>query len=184
MPEQGSAPQGTGQGMGQGSAAQPARVVAPIKKEVGEIIDHVQKLSAQVARRAYAIFEENGRKVGLDLAHWLQAESELLHPIHLKLAELPDVITVRAEVPGFTTKDLDVRVEPRRLTIAGKREATEDRSYGRIPWFERCSDQILRIVDLPAEIDTAKAAASLKDGVLKLELPKAVVAKKVPIESL
>lgn len=62
----------------QGSAARPAREVGPIKKGIGEIINHVQALSTQVARRAYEIFEESGRKVGLDLAHWLQAEAELL----------------------------------------------------------------------------------------------------------
>lgn len=162
----------------QGTAARPAREVTPIKKEVGEIIDHVQKLSTELARRAYEIFEENGRKIGLDLAHWFQAESELLHPIHVRIAESDEAITVRAEVPGFEAKDLDIRLEPRKLMIAGKRGASE----GKAACFERCSDQILRVVNLSAEVDTTKAVATLKDGVLKLELPKVVVAKKVPIE--
>lgn len=164
-----------------GSAARPVREVSPIRKEVGEILDHAQKLSTQIARRAYEIFEENGRKVGLDMANWFQAESELLHPVHIKVAELNDAITVRAEIPGFTAKDVDVRLEPKRVTIAGKRESTEP---GKSPFFERCSDQIYRVVDLPAEVDTTRPIAILKDGVLKLELPKLVVAKKVPVESL
>lgn len=163
----------------QGTAARPAREVTLIKKEVGEIIDHVQKLSAEVARRAYEIFEENGRKVGLDLAHWFQAESELLHPVHIRVSEADEAITIRAEVPGFGVKDLDLRLEPRKVIIAGKREA----SGGKAACFERCSDQLLRIVNLSAEVDTNKAVATLKDGILKLELPKAVVAKKVPIET-
>lgn len=163
----------------QGTATRPAREVTPIKKEVSEIIDHVQKLSAEVARRAYEIFEENGRKVGLDVAHWFQAESELLHPVHIRVAETNEAITVRAEVPGFGVADLDVRLEPRKVVIAGKRQVTE----GKAATFERCSDQILRVVNLSAEVDTTKAVATLRDGVLKLELPKVIVAKKVPIET-
>ena len=164
----------------QATAARSAREVTPIKKEVSEIIDHVQKLSAEVAHRAYEIFEENGRKVGLDLAHWFQAESELLHPVHVRVAETNEAITVRAEVPGFGADDLDIRLEPRKVMIAGKRQASE----GKAAAFERCSDRILRTVNLSAEVDTTKAVATLKDGVLKLELPKLIVAKKVPIETV
>jgi HSP20 family protein len=163
----------------QGTAARATREVRPIKKEVGEIIDHVQKLSAEVAHRAYEIFEESGRKVGLDLAHWFQAESELLHPVHVRVAETTEASTVRAEVPDFEAKDLDVRLEPRKVMIAGKWQATE----GTPACFERCSDQILRVVNLSAEVDTTKAVAMLKDGILKLELPRVIVAKKVPIET-
>lgn len=166
----------------QATAAQPAREPSPIKKEVNEILDHVQKLSTQIAHRAYEIFEENGRKMGFDLAHWLQAESELFHPVHLKVSETPDYVTVRAEVPGFNADEIDVRLEPRRVTIAGKRQ-TETPEAGKPSAFERCSDQIYRVIDLPAEVATERAVCVLKDGVLKLQLPKAVVAKKVPVET-
>jgi HSP20 family protein len=164
----------------QGIAAQPAREVSSIKKEVGEILDRVQNLSTQIARRAYEIFEENGRKVGLDLAHWFQAEAELLHPIHLRVSESPEAITVRAEVPGFGAKDLEVSIEPWRLIITGKREAKE------VPGtvcFERCPDRILRVVDLLSEVNAGKALATLKNGILEVVMPKVSVAKKVPIES-
>jgi HSP20 family molecular chaperone IbpA len=166
----------------QGSAAKPAREVSPIKKEFNEIVDHIQKLSGQIARRAYQLFEENGRKMGLDLAHWFQAESELLHPVHLSVLESAESITVRAEVPGFTVKDLEVSVEPWRVTITGKREAKEERTAKKMVYTERCSDEILRIVDLPEEVNPDKVVATLKDGILELDLPKASPTKKVPIE--
>jgi HSP20 family molecular chaperone IbpA len=40
----------------------------------------------------------------------------------------------------------------------------------------------MRVVNLPADIDTSKATATLKDGVLNLELPKAAHAKAVRVE--
>ncbi len=38
------------------------------------------------------------------------------------------------------------------------------------------------MIDLPAEVDTGKVTATLKDGVLELEMRKAAPAKKVKIE--
>ena len=48
---------------------------------------------------------------------------------------------------------------------------------------ERCSDQILRVIDLPVDVEAAKAAATLQDGVLELKMPKAAPAKKIAIAS-
>lgn len=44
-------------------------------------------------------------------------------------------------------------------------------------------DQILRVIDLPAEVDAANASATLKNGLLELTLPKLVPAKKIAIEA-
>jgi HSP20 family molecular chaperone IbpA len=41
----------------------------------------------------------------------------------------------------------------------------------------------MRIVDLPASIDAAKATATLKNGVLHLTLPKAARAKTIEVKS-
>ena len=88
-----------------------------------DLLDRVQDVSNSIARRAFEMFEDRGRAFGHDLEDWLRAESEFLHPIHLDIAESDDAVTVRAEVPGFSAKELDVGVEPHRLTISGKREA-------------------------------------------------------------
>ena len=90
---------------------------------------------------------------------------------------------MRAEVPGFTTNDLEVSVEPECLTITGKRETKEEREKeGKVVYSERCADEILRVIDLPAAVDPTKVTATLKDGVLDLEMPKAAPAKKIKVE--
>ena len=35
---------------------------------------------------------------------------------------------------------------------------------------EWCADQILRAIDLPADVDTSKVNATLKDGILTIDL--------------
>jgi HSP20 family protein len=147
-----------------------------------DLFDRIQDLSNSIARRAFEIFEHRGRALGRDLEDWLRAESELLHPVHLDVAESADAVTVRAEVPGFTAKELEVGVEPRRLTISGKRETSEEHTSKKTIYTEQCSNQIYRAIDLPAEVDTSKVTASLKNGVLELSMPKAAKAQKVKVQ--
>ena len=105
-------------------------------------------------------------------------------PVHVSITESEDDLEVKAEVPGFNEKEIEVSVEPCRLTITGKRETRKDKEKkGKAVYSELCSDQIMRIVDLPASVDTGKATATLKNGVLHLTLPKAARAKTIEVKS-
>jgi HSP20 family protein len=165
------------------TAMQPAKAPVAVKQSAtGDVFDRIQQIYDSIARRAFEIFENNGRWLGHDLEHWFSAESELLHPVHLEMAESDDNLTVRAEVPGFSTKELEINVEPHKITILGKHEAQEESKKGKTIYSERCATEILRVVDLPAEVDSMKVSATLKDGVLNIELPKAPLAKPVRIQ--
>jgi HSP20 family protein len=170
--------------MAEAATMQRAKEGASVKLTKGEdIFDRLQKLSDSISRRAFEIFESNGGIFGRDLDDWFRAESEVLHPVHIDLTESDSALAVRAEVPGFSAKELQVSLEPGgRLTIAGKRETKEERKGEKTVYRERCADEILRVIDLPSEVDADKTTGGLKDGVLTLEMPKAAPAKKVPIE--
>jgi HSP20 family protein len=144
-----------------------------LKDDPAQLIEIVPDLSDLIACRAFEIFEDNGRLFGRDLDNWLQAEAEFLHPLHIEVSETPEALTVHADVPGFEEKDLKINVEPRRVTIAGKRKAKNESKSGKTIYCETCSDQIRRVVDLPAAVVVKKAKTRVKDGVLELDLPKA-----------
>jgi len=160
------------------STPTPLKLVTP-----GEILDRMQRISDSVARRAFEIFEGNGGIFGSDWDNWFKAEQQLLHPVHIEVSEKDNEVLIRAETPGFTANDLEVNLEGRRLTVAGKRETKEERKDEKTIYSERCSDEILRVIDLPADVDAEKAVATVKDGVLELKIPKAAPAKKIPIQS-
>ena len=165
----------------QASRMQPTKPASPTPLKVVAATDlfaSMQRLHDSVARRASEIFESQGRTFGHDLENWLQAESELLHPVHVDVAESDEGLTVRAEIPGFKAEQLEVSMEPRRVTIAGKREA-EERKNEKTIYRESCSDHILRVIELPAEVVAGKIVATLRDGVLELTMPKSAPAKKV-----
>ena len=155
-------------------------MIRPVRTE--NLFERADTMFNAIAKRAYEIFDGNGHRFGHDVENWLQAEKELLHPVPLNVAETGEAFEVKAEVPGFTEKDLHINVEPRRLAISGKRETKKEEKKGKTICSETCSDEILRTVELPADVDTEKATATLKNGVLDLHLPKTAQARSIRIE--
>jgi len=155
------------------TGVQPAPSRPPVKSGQAEsLTERMDRIYDAISRRAYELFERDGGVDGNDVRHWLEAESEFLHPVHVHLEESDNQFVVRAEVPGFTANDLEVNIEPRRVTIAGKRQSKKETKEGESVYAEECSDEIFRVIDLPSEAATIKVAATLKDGVLEIQIPK------------
>ena len=75
---------------------------------VERLMDRINQASQAITRRAYEIFEANGRRFGRDLEDWFKAEMELLHPVHVSITESEDDLEVKAELPGFNEKEIEV----------------------------------------------------------------------------
>ena len=163
-----------------GEATAMKRVEAPAKGAKQEsLFDEMEKTFNALTRRAYEIFDGNGRIFGRDLENWLQAEREFLHPVALNMNETEEAFLVKADVPGFTEKEIEVSVEQGRLVITGEKDSSKEEKKGKTICSESRSDRILRVVDLPGEVEADKVVATLKNGVLELVLPK--VAKAQPV---
>jgi HSP20 family protein len=165
------------------AAMQPTKGSVPVRQNSRVLFDEFDKLYDSITRRAFEIFENDGRFLGRALEHWLRAERELLQPVPLNMTESDGNYIVQAEVPGFGSQDLEIEVEPRRLAISGKHETKQDETKEKTIRSEWRTDQILRTLDLPADVDTSKVSAALKDGILTVALPKAQHGKKVKIEA-
>ena len=93
-----------------------------------------------------------------------------------------DQVVLTAEVPGMAREDLDVSVDNGVLTIRGEKKEgskAEQAGYHRI---ESRYGRFERRVRLPDYVDAEKIQATYKDGVLKLEMPKAEAAKARSIQ--
>jgi HSP20 family protein len=93
-----------------------------------------------------------------------------------------EALTLRAELPGLTEKEIDINVTGNTLTLkaARKTEAPEGYAAHR---RERQSFSFAQSFELPARVDPEKVQASLKQGVLTLTLPKVAEAqpKKITV---
>lgn len=87
-------------------------------------------------------------------------------------------IIVRAEMPGVERRDLDVSLTESTVTIKGQTSHEEKEEKGEYYRCEISRGSFARTVALPAEIDTEKAKASFKDGVLEMVLPKQAKSKR------
>jgi HSP20 family molecular chaperone IbpA len=155
----------------------------PAFVQTTESLDRMAAFMELIASRAYDIFENRGRKHGNDLEDWRHAEEELFHTAHVHLDESNDALSLNAEVAGFSCEDLEVSVEPRRVTITGRR-ASNGITTRKVIYCDACADRIFRALRLPVEIDPKKASAVLKDGILQVALPKASPTLTVEIRTL
>lgn len=86
-------------------------------------------------------------------------------------------IVLKAELPGVDPKDVDVRVENNVLTLKGERKFDNEvkrEDYHRV---ERTYGSFSRSFTLPTVVDTDKIKAEVRDGVLRVNLPKKEEAK-------
>jgi HSP20 family molecular chaperone IbpA len=158
-----------------------APAVAPSQSLGEPFIEARREISELIARRAYELFESSGYTHGHAHEDWLRAESEILLQAAVDVTETETGFTVRADVPGFGEKDLEVRVAPRSLCITGKRHESSDQKEGTAIYSERTSTHIFRVLSLPAEIDRDTVNATVSHGLLEIKLLKAGLSKKVPL---
>jgi type II secretory pathway predicted ATPase ExeA/HSP20 family molecular chaperone IbpA len=166
---------------GNSAAAAPFHT-SPLKLFPGDpFFELAQEINDLIACRAYELFESKGFVHGHDREDWLRAESETLLNVPVDVTETETELTVRADVPGFGEKDLEVRVAPRSLCITGKRQEASEQKEGKTVYSERRSQHIFRVLDLPSEIDPDRVNATVRDGLLELKLSKVGLGKKVPV---
>ncbi|HJZ50386.1 MAG TPA: Hsp20/alpha crystallin family protein [Roseiflexaceae bacterium] len=91
----------------------------------------------------------------------------------LDLSETPESYLVEAAVPGLKPEDVEITLENNVLTIKGEtRQEVDDkkRNFHRI---ERRFGSFQRTIGLPSTVKADAIQASLTNGVLRLEIPKA-----------
>ena len=92
-------------------------------------------------------------------------------------------VYVKAELPGFDKKDLDVSITNDRLVIKAKSSHEEKEEDGDYLKQEISRNEIYRSIPIPADVDdTVKIKSSFKNGVLELTIPKHKTAHRKRIE--
>jgi HSP20 family protein len=87
----------------------------------------------------------------------------------IELSDTDEALTVSAELPGMTEKDIQIEIANGVLTIRGEKKA-EREGEGRY-FSERYYGAFARQIPLQ-DVEEDKAEASFKNGVLTISLPK------------
>jgi HSP20 family protein len=98
--------------------------------------------------------------------------------------ETTEDLVIKAELPGLSTEDVNVRVEDNVLTLKGERKQKEGVGRENYHLIERSYGHFRRSFVLPNNVDQQKVQAQFKDGILFIAIPKLkrIRPKKIAIE--
>jgi len=162
-------------------------VVAPDKKE-----KEIEKVTPTKALSSFEDFEHmfdeffsRGWMSPLRFGHpsWshLPAPFEGRTP-HVDVVERDDEVFVKAELPGVDKDDMEITMTDNSVTIKGSTKAEEKEEKGNYRRREISRGSFSRTISLPSEVNTDKAKAKFKHGVLKLTIPKVKKSKQKNIK--
>jgi HSP20 family protein len=98
------------------------------------------------------------------------------------VSETDGKVQVKAELPGFEAKDIDVDVTDNVLTLSGEKKKEEEQKGERFYCRERYAGAFNRSFRLPAGVESDKVDAAFKNGVLTITIPKSEESKQKKIE--
>jgi HSP20 family protein len=110
--------------------------------------------------------------------YWYNRSQTYTRPLALDMYEAEDEIVVKAALPGYGEKDVDVTLENGSLTIrARKVDSVDDGTNVRWVHRELWSGEYARTIILPNGLQSDKSSATFSDGILTLRVPKAEAAR-------
>lgn len=104
------------------------------------------------------------RAFGARLADWLAPATEA--------SGGKDAYAINMELPGVSEADVDLTVEDGVVTVRGEKKTETERQGDTWYFSERQYGAFRRSFRLPADADGAGVEAQMKDGVLKITVPK------------
>lgn len=132
----------------------------------GDLFHNLSTLQEQVNRLFDTKFSANGD--GSALSAWVPA---------VDAYETENELVIKADLPGATEKNLDVRVENNMLSIGGERKFEQNVKEDNYLRMERSYGSFHRTFSLPNTVDTQAIQAQYTDGVLTVTLPKRAESK-------
>ena len=98
------------------------------------------------------------------------------------IVEEEDRLILRAEIPGVAGNDIDINVENGTITLRGEKKQEKGVETKNAFRAERFYGTFFRSFVLPKSINPETIAATYRDGVLEVVLPKAKEARPRRIE--
>jgi HSP20 family protein len=103
------------------------------------------------------------RSAHADLATWAPA---------VDIYETENELVVKAELPDFQEKDIDVRISNNTLTIRGERKFETGVNEDNFLRIERAYGSFMRSFSLPNTVNSENIRADYRNGILTLHMTK------------
>ncbi len=90
----------------------------------------------------------------------------------MDIYETDQELVAQVAVPGIDPDDIEITLTGDMLTIRGQVAEEREEEGRQYLWRERARGEFSRCVSLPAGLETDKAEAEFKNGLLTLTIPK------------
>ena len=100
----------------------------------------------------------------------------------LRIFEDADQLLVEVGIPGLDREKLELQLKDDTLQLSGERRGEDGVAAERCHRRERRTGRFGRTITLPCRVDSGKASADYREGVLRIKLPKAREAQARRIE--
>jgi HSP20 family protein len=100
----------------------------------------------------------------------------------IDVSEDKDNLIVKADLPGLTKDDVEITLQDNVLTLRGEKKQESETKEENFYRMERVHGVFSRSFELPVTVNANKVAATFKDGVLQITLPKTEEAKPKQIK--
>jgi HSP20 family protein len=98
--------------------------------------------------------------------------------------ETADALILKAELPGFSSEDVNIEIKQHALLLRGSRPREFEVAVEYYHCIERMSGSFQRFFLLPTAIDSERVTISCQNGLLNVRLPKAGAANSVASPSI
>lgn len=131
-------------------------------RELGRLHDPFRELSSRLQDEFGRIFKQ------------LMPEEEFGSAYYppVDIYEDNESVFLTAELPGVEMRNLELLIENNVMTLKGERKLERDEKKENYRRIERLYGTFARSFTLPATVDSAGAKAELKNGLLRVVLPK------------
>lgn len=119
-----------------------------------------------------------------DVTNPAPADSPRIWLPSVDLKQTSKTYVLEADLPGMTTRDIEVHVAGDKITLSGSKDETKKSSDGEFMRKERYARKFRRTFRLPADVDQKKIDAQLEGGVLTVKMPRVKDPEKVEERSV
>ena len=142
-----------------------------------------QRFLGTLRREMDKVFEDffAGRATHHPHRHRRTEEGEVMEPA-VEVVETAAALVVRAQVPGVSKEHLSVEVAPEGIMLKGDSKAEAAAPDHQYHLQEICYGTFERTVPVPVPVESDKATATLRDGILQVTVPKSTQGRGKPVK--
>jgi len=130
-------------------------------KSFGPLLE-IARIQNEINHLFENLFDLRSTKSSTDVA-WLPSAD---------ICECPEFVIVKIEVPGVAPKDLKLFINGGNIIVEGEKKRASESGKKKFHLAERGYGKFRRVININTAVNTHKAEAVLKDGVLKIMFPK------------